>query len=316
MDGIRARLWAGACLWLVACAPAQAPVKPTAPPPPRPTPTAPAEPSAASRALEMYYARVQADLLTQGLLRTDAGGEDAPFTDRMLADNFLRVALYDEYTPTATGLVQRESVSQLRRWVVPVRVGLRFGPSVPAEQAATDRARIASYLQRLARLTGHPIALSDASPNFWLHVVNEDERRALGPVIRTALPELSGPEVAGLTDLPRSTYCIVYALSAPGGAGYDRAFAVIRAEHPDLLRLSCLHEEIAQGLGLANDSPRARPSIFNDDEEYALLTRQDELMLRILYSPELRPGMSLAEAEPIVRMLAARLMGASTPGGS
>ena len=91
---------------------------------------------------------------------------------------------------------------------------------------------------------------------------------------------------------------------------------MIRAEHPDLLRLSCLHEEIAQGLGLANDSPRARPSIFNDDEEYALLTRQDELMLRILYSPELRPGMSLAEAEPIVRMLAARLMGASTPGGS
>jgi hypothetical protein len=44
---------------------------------------------------------------------------------------------------------------------------------------------------------------------------------------------------------------------------------VIRAEHPDLLRLSCLHEEIAQGLGLPNDSPRARPSIFNDDEEFA-----------------------------------------------
>ena len=205
MDGIRARLWAVACLWLVACAPAPAPFEPIAPPPPRPAPEKPAGPSAASRALEMYYARVQADLLSQGLLRTDAGGEDAPFTDRMLADNFLRVALYDEYTPTATGLVQRESISQLRRWVVPVRVGLRFGASVPAEQAATDRARIASYLQRLARLTGHPIALSDASPNFWLHVVNEDERRALGPVIRAALPELSGPEVAGLTDLPRST---------------------------------------------------------------------------------------------------------------
>ena len=260
----------------------------------------------------MYYARVQADLLSQGLLRTDAGGEDAPFTDRMLADNFLRVALYDEYTPTATGLVQRESISQLRRWVAPVRVGLRFGASVPAEQAATDRARIASYLQRLARLTGHPIALSDASPNFWLHVVNEDERRALGPVIRAALPELSGPEVAGLTDLPRSTYCIVYALSAPGGEGYDRAFAVIRAEHPDLLRLSCLHEEIAQGLGLANDSPRARPSIFNDDEEYALLTRQDELMLRILYNPALRPGMTEAEARPIVTELATRLVDGET----
>ena len=31
-------------------------------------------------------------------------------------------------------------------------------------------------------------------------------------------------------------------------------------DDPDLLRLSCMHEEIAQGLGLANDSPLARPS--------------------------------------------------------
>jgi hypothetical protein len=84
---------------------------------------------------------------------------------------------------------------------------------------------------------------------------------------------------------------------------------VIRAEHPDLLRLSCLHEEIAQGLGLANDSPTARPSIFNDDEEFALLTRQDELMLRMLYNPALRPGMTEAQARPIVESLAARLVG-------
>jgi hypothetical protein len=60
-----------------------------------------------------------------------------------------------------------------------------------------------------------------------------------------------------------------------GNSGaYTRAVAVVRAEHPDLLRQSCIHEEIAQGLGLPNDSPAARPSIFNDDEEFALLTRR------------------------------------------
>ena len=32
-------------------------------------------------------------------------------------------------------------------------------------------------------------------------------------------------------------------------------------------------------MGLANDSPEARPSIFNDDEEYALLTGHDEMLL-------------------------------------
>jgi hypothetical protein len=60
---------------------------------------------------------------------------------------------------------------------------------------------------------------------------------------------------------------------------------------------------------LANDSPRARPSIFTDDEEFALLTDQDELMLRILYNPALRPGMTLDEARPIVETLARRLTG-------
>jgi acetyl-CoA acetyltransferase family protein len=81
------------------------------------------------------------------------------------------------------------------------------------------------------------------------------------------------------------------------------------AEHPDLMRLSCLHEEITQGLGLANDSPAARPSIFNDDEEFALLTPMDELMLKMLYNPLLTPGMTEAEARPIVDSLATALVG-------
>lgn len=265
--------------------------------------------STQSRMMRAYYDKVQSDLLAQGLLRTDGGGQDTPYTDRMLADNFIRIALYDEYQRGAAGFAQRENESRLRRWTVPVRVGLNFGASVPAERRATDRARIGSYLAKLSSLTGHPIGLSEAAPNFFLHIVNEDERRALGTTINAALPGLSPVEVAGITEMPPSTYCLVYALSQDQTGTYTRAFAVIRAEHPDLLRLSCLHEEIAQGLGLANDSPRARPSIFNDDEEFALLTVQDELMLKILYDPRLRPGMTPAEARPIVQTIAYELLG-------
>lgn len=272
-------------------------------------PSGPAAETAASAAARQHYARVQSQLLSQGLLRTDGGGRDTPFTDRMLAENFIRIALFDEYARTTAGPVQRMTTSRIRKWQAPVRVGLRFGPSTAPDRRAADTARIASLLQRLSRATGHPIGLDDRAPNFLIHIVSEDERRALGPQVRAALPGLSGSEVAAITDMPRSTYCLVYALSAPDGATYTRAFAVIRAEHPDLLRLSCLHEEIAQGLGLANDSPTARPSIFNDDEEFALLTRQDELMLRMLYNPALRPGMTEAQARPIVESLAARLVG-------
>ncbi len=278
--------------------------------PPGPAPAVlPSPPTAKSAAAMMYYAQVQQTLLSQGLMRTDGGGKDAPFTDRMLADNFLRIALFDEYSRETGGFVRQETASRLRRWEVPIRVGIRFGASIPAERQATDRARIASYISRLSGLTGHPMGLDDANPNFWIHIVTEDEREALGPKVRAALPNLSAADVAGITNMPRSTYCLVYALSEGNSGAYTRAFAVIRAEHPDLLRLSCLHEEIAQGMGLANDSPRARPSIFNDDEEFALLTDQDELMLRILYASDLRPGMTLDEARPIVESLAAQLTG-------
>jgi hypothetical protein len=291
-------------------APPPAPSGPVAVGPP--TVTTVTTPSAASEAMRVYYAQVQSRLVSQGLLRTDGGGADTPFDDRMLADNFIRVSLFDEYANSPTGPVQRETASRLRRWEGPVRVGLRFGASVPPSMRATDRARVASYIARLAQLTGHPISLSDTNPNFIVEVVNEDERRALGPQIASALPGLSPADLRGITDLPRSTYCLVYSSAESGNSTYTRAYAVIRAEHPDLLRLSCYHEEIAQGLGLANDSPTARPSIFNDDEEFALLTAQDEAMLRMLYNPALAPGMTEEQARPIVESLAVRLIGGDT----
>jgi hypothetical protein len=101
---VRAALVLAAAL-LAACAPAV-----TAPPDTvvlaRPdVPAAPMPPSAASEAARAHYAKVQSDLLARGLLRTDGGSQDAAFTDRMLADNFIRIALYDEYTSSDQGLV-------------------------------------------------------------------------------------------------------------------------------------------------------------------------------------------------------------------
>lgn len=290
---------------LSACVAVDVPSPPSAPPA-APTQAPETARSAAARA---YFAQVQSALLAQGLLRTDGGGADTPFTDRMLAENFLRVALYDEYSRQGGGFVRNESASMLRRWEIPVRVMLRFGASVPPDRRATDRARVASYLARLQRITGHPISLVETGGNFTVHVVSEDEREALGPTLSSQLSGLSAQDIADVTSMPRTTYCLVYALSEGNTGAYSRAVAVVRAEHPDLLRQSCFHEEIAQGLGLANDSPSARPSIFNDDEEFALLTRQDELMLKMLYDPSLRPGMRISEARPIVMTLASRLTG-------
>lgn len=281
---------------LVACAPLPPQISPQ---------SSAAAPSAESAALTAYYAGVQQSLLSQGLLRTDGGGIDTPLSATMLAQNFLRIALYEEYAGTGR---RGHTSTHLTRWAKPVRVALHFGASVPAERQATDRARVTSYLARLSGLTGLPISLTTGPADMTIAITNANERRALAPLISAALPQINAAQIASVTNLARSTYCLVWTQSQAETSQYQRAFIYIPAEHPDLMRLACMHEEIAQGLGLPNDVGTARPSIFNDDEEFALLTRQDELFLRILYNPALQNGMSEAEARPIVETLARNML--------
>jgi hypothetical protein len=266
-------------------------------------------PSAESAAVKAHFTRVQADLMARGLLRTDGGGPDTPFSDRQLLENFVRIGLHDEYVSDGGRLVARQAQAALRRWDGPIRIGVRFGAQVPAAQQARDRASVAAYADRLARVTGHPIRVSDANPNYYIYIVSEDERPARADEWAALFPGLNTVELDAAARMPLSTFCLVLAISEGDRPVYSNALAVIRSELPDLLRLSCIHEEIAQGLGLANDHPQARPSIFNDDEEFATLTRHDELLLKMLFDPRLRPGMREAEARPVLRVIAAELLG-------
>jgi hypothetical protein len=279
-----------------------------------PPPPAPGEvfttPSPASAELADYYARVQNGLLTQGLMRTDGGGVDAPFGARELVRNFIRIALFEEYSDVGGRLVAREKPSRVHRWEKPVTLSIEFGASVPQADQTRDRHETARLLARLSRATGHAISQVPAGQgNFRVFVVNEEERRALGPELRRIMPNISSTALNTVINLPRTTYCLAFATDPEGDGTYNQAIAVVRAEHPDLLRASCLHEEISQGMGLSNDYPLARPSIFNDDEEFAFLTRHDELLLEMLYDKRLRPGMSESEARPIVERIARELMG-------
>lgn len=280
------------------------------PPAPVPVPPPP-QPSEASAALSLYYARLQNDLLSRGLLRGEANPADAPFTDTMLARNFVRIALFDEYVEEGGNLVPEARISRLRRWEAPVRMAVEFGPTIPSAQATRDRAAVAAYAARLARLTGHPFRqVEPGAANFHVLFLNEDDRRAIEPELRRLAPGIADATVRAVVNLPRSTYCLAIGFSEGDSPVYSRAIIIIRGEHPDLMRLACIHEEIAQGLGLVNDSPEARPTIFNDNEEFGLLTRHDELLLKILYDERLTPGMTAAEAAPIVRGIAEEMLAA------
>ncbi|MEL7099593.1 MAG: DUF2927 domain-containing protein [Pseudomonadota bacterium] len=283
------------------------PVEPVLTPrarPERPAPAPQIQPTSEQSArLRAYLASVQSTQLTQGLLRQDGGGVDTPFTADMLARNFRSIAFFSEYGGSV-GVSGR-----LRRYEQPVRMKVIHGAALPPSERAQATRDVTDYAARLSRITGHPISVG-GKPNFLVYFVSEDERRQT--ILDTA-PQILGLEPRNLNpilNISEDIYCAVISYrSQDNRLAYGASVAVIRTENPDLLRLSCIHEELAQGLGLANDSPEARPSIFNDDDEFALLTRHDELLLQLLYDDRLKTGMTLPEAEPVVRILAREAMG-------
>ncbi|SEK36796.1 DUF2927 domain-containing protein [Roseovarius nanhaiticus] len=312
--GATARIWGGAAALAALAACTDMPAPPSTTPQARPAGLKPPEPAAdpgpseRSRILAAHYARVETSLLAQGLLRTDGGGPDTPYTDTDLMRNFEAIAFHDEYARNR-GLTPGDGrAGGLRKWASPVRIGVEFGASVPEAQHAPDRAMVRDYAARLARVTGHPISAgAGASANFNVLFMGEDDRDQAIDRIRELVPNINPASLDLIRTLPRPIHCLVIAFSGNNDDHtYRRAIALIRSEHPDLMRRSCVHEELAQGLGLANDSPRARPSIFNDDDEFALLTTQDEELLRLLYSPRLTPGMSFDIARPILTQLIAQ----------
>lgn len=266
--------------------------------------------SVESRKVAAYYANVQSRLRSKGRLRQDLDPSDAQFTTADLVTNFERIALYDEYAVRGGQFVEKQTASSLRRWERPVRIGLTFGPSVTQEQRKIDTAYVRDFASRLARLSGLDITLTDTRlANFSLLFLNKDEQRSITPQLVGKVKYLVPQIQDEIQTSPRGVFCVAYAISEVDSLeGYKGAVILIKAEHSDLMRKSCIQEEMTQALGLANDSPKVRPSIFNDDEEFAFMTRHDELLLRMLYDKRLSVGMTVRSAHPIIQQIANELL--------
>jgi hypothetical protein len=277
---------------------------------PAPAPNAYVPPSAESQDLARFYQRVERDLVTRGLLRTDGGGPDTPYDADDLAKNFDVIAFVNEHSGSNAAFTSGSSEIKLSRWKSPIRIMTEFGPSVAPQNRVADRQKIENYSERLRRTTGHNIRSVDRDGNFIVFVAGLDDTSYAQSRLRALVPNIPQDRLDLLNTLETPYYCFVFTFANSGDPNtITKAVAYIRAENPDLLRLSCIHEEIAQGIGLPNDSPVARPSIFNDDDEFALLTSHDEKLLTILYDERMKPGISADEARPVVRIIARELMG-------
>jgi hypothetical protein len=304
--------WLAAALLAVALAGCTSRIEPEPRPPQPPAPPPAAETVPGGESLDDFYASIERDLTASGRMRRDVAPADAPFTVDDLVRDFERIALYDEYADVGGRFVRAESPALLRRWDRPVRVAVMTGSSASPEDAARDRANVAAFTRRLAQLTGLDMTLGEGTDvNFLVLFMTSNERTAFADQVSAFYPDFAPAVMGALRDTPLDTFCTAYAFSDPARPSvYSAVIVLIRAEHPPLTRLSCVHEEMSQAMGLPNDSPDARPSLFNDSLEFALLTEHDAILLRMLYDPRLEPGMSAAEARPLLPAIAEDAMAA------
>ena len=257
-----------------------------------------------SRQLRQRYDHLATGLIAQGLLRTDAGSNSPRATPKALTELFNSLAFYDEYEPSSGFQLAQATPTALSKWRRPVKINLHLGPSLSPEARVKDTQFLSDYATQLSDITRHPIELTTELGNFHVVVVDEVHRMNMVQNLRKK-DVLVPPNIQQVIQrMPADIHCMVLTFSARHSPHiHEQALAVIRAEHPPMLKKACFHEEIAQGLGLHNDNPAAHPSIFNDDDEFAFLTNQDALLLRVLYDPRLPAGIELQEAQPLLKQL-------------
>lgn len=255
--------------------------------------------------LRKYYDRLEEHKLSLGLLRQDGGGTDTPFDVEDIVEAFEQLAFYNEYKIGENQLLPNTDMVNLGKWNSAINISMRFGNSVAAKQKDKDLLDIHNLLLILSEATKHKIKISNKNINMYIVMGNQKEVAELTRKIGANLPEFDPKRIPIITKLPKDIHCLAMtSMSSEPNSEIKSALIIIRSELPKLMRIACFHEEIAQSLGLTNDSHLARPSIFNDDDEFATLTKLDKILLQILYDNRLYSGISRQNSSQLVRQIA------------
>lgn len=263
-------------------------------------------------ALQQMYTTAEELLLAHGKMRTETNPSDARFSYADLVRDFGQIALHNEYQVSGGRFIPNKTPTHLRRWQGPVRVATLFGQSNTSREVRRETREVSEFTRRIAELTDLDMATSDATnTNFLVVFLNRAEQVAFAETLPERYPGISNAVIDAFRNSPRNIFCAAFAFTKDGEKGvYDNALILIKSEHSGFMRKSCIHEEMAQAMGLTNDSPDARPSIFNDDEEFAFLTKHDEILLRMLYDPRLKAGMEDYEVTPLLPSIVRDAVGA------
>lgn len=229
--------------------------------------------------------------------RTDYDPADAPLDAALVEKNFLKLAFNSEPQVIGDRTIVEGAQIGLLRWKSDISYAT-YGTS------AADLAHLQALSGTLSSVIGRKVTRIDdvKQANIKLMVLRPEERRVFMDVLERRFGETISDFLDAWTKRPELP-CIGTIASDPDDASLTVGLIFIKSELQGDFRRACLTEEFTQVFGIINDDPLARPSIFNDDQEFIELTRHDEYLLRVLYDPRLTAGMSEAEARPLVRQI-------------
>jgi hypothetical protein len=211
---------------------------------------------------------------------------------------FEEVALKNEY---------QSGERSVRKWISPVKIG--FEHTVGSDKdKALHRQLVALHLAHLAKITGHSISLVDDTEVDDAGVDEDKVKEANVRLLFTRqrdwqqqVRKLMGPEAAAHL---HGAVCIAH-IEQNSQFEIVQAVVIIPVDQAQMhgQLVACIVEELTQILGLPNDSDKVFPSIFNDKTPQTLLSGLDGVLLKLLYSKEISPGMTKSQVRPIITQL-------------
>ena len=200
---------------------------------------------------------------------------------RYIEDSFYDIVLRGEY----------EQVRPvIRKWAQPLRIWMHSS----AGDAFQQKRLLAMHFVHLGDIVGLPVELVEKreQANVRVFFTSDNETAT------TAAREMS-PLAARQLD---HSVCLGQ-IRFNRWSEITRGTVIIPVERAlrEQKLVPCVVEEITQMLGLINDSERYYPTVFSDITDDELLTGLDYVLLKLLYSPGLRTGMTISQAAPYIR---------------
>lgn len=195
--------------------------------------------------------------------------------------SFYEIALHNEYN---------NKQSKLRKWVKPLQVYIDH----QVGDKKLHRKILTMHLSHLHKITRLPINYVNKSSqaNVIIYLTQSSK------VNKIIAEKINIKSVKAL----RNAVCLAN-IQQNNNSEITKAIVIIpvdRARRQGKL-VSCFVEELTQILGLPNDSKTVYPTIFSDKNIYKLLTGLDYILLKLLYSPELKTGMSQSALHPVIQ---------------